>query len=137
MMGEDAEMRLQEQRALQRSLQRNEAAQVVKADIEHSRPKDQLMEAYFEEDPPVASRTMLRVERTFSFLSAFVPKRLADEQIGDALELMAEHLERSTALWPIYRLLMVTVFWVLVNALRDRVATMLSGPIDRKKTPGE
>jgi hypothetical protein len=81
--------------------------------------------------------TMCRVNRTFRFVSALVPKRLADEQIGDALELMAEHLKRSSARWPIYWRLAVTIFWLLVNALRDHFVAMLAGPMARKRTPGE
>ena len=84
-----------------------------------------------------AQRTMLHVERIFQVVSIFVPKKMNTMEIGDALELMAERLKRSPARWPIYQLLAVTVFWVLVNAIRDRVAILLSGPAHRKNTPGE
>jgi hypothetical protein len=80
---------------------------------------------------------MLRVECTFRFLSAFVPKRQSDEEIGEALEVIGKQLERSPARLPVYRLVAITVFWVLVNAIRYRVATLLAGPVARKRTLGE
>lgn len=77
------------------------------------------------------------IEWTFRFVSILVPKRLADEEIGDALEVIAEQLECSPARWPVYRLVAITLFWLLVNAIRYRPATPLAGPVGRKRTPGE
>ncbi|WP_437329999.1 hypothetical protein [Sorangium sp. So ce381] len=65
-----------------------------------------------------AQRAMLHVNWVFGFVTLFVPKRLVDEEIGDALELMAKHFRYSRLLWPIYVKLASTVFWMAINAIR-------------------
>jgi hypothetical protein len=65
-----------------------------------------------------AERTMRHVDRAFRFVSMLVPKRIGDEEIGDSVELMAEHFKHSTQSLPVYLMLATTVFWVVVNTVR-------------------
>ena len=68
-------------------------------------------------------RTMLRVDETFRFISRLMPKRVSDEEIGDALELIAEQLQRSTTCWPVCWIVATTLFWLVVNTARYLVST--------------
>ncbi|MGK4001117.1 hypothetical protein WMF31_00730 [Sorangium sp. So ce1036] len=65
----------------------------------------------------VAERSMLRVECAFRFVALFLPKRLVDEEIGDAVEEISLQLQRSPARWPVYLKIVTTVFWVMVHAI--------------------
>jgi hypothetical protein len=61
-------------------------------------------------------RARLIAERTFSALEAFLPRRIRNEEIGDALEYInAPGRSRSA----IYTKTASTVFWVAANAARE------------------
>lgn len=85
-----------------------------------------------------AQRTMLHVDRTFRFVSLLVPKRLANEEIGDALEVITEHFKRSPKRWPVYLKLVTTIFWIAVNTIRYLLASLKGSKAEgTKKTSGE
>ncbi|WP_437982942.1 hypothetical protein [Sorangium sp. So ce117] len=64
-----------------------------------------------------AQSAIILIERTFAVVSVCVPKRIADEEIGDACEIVVEHFKRSSALWPAYWKLVTVVLWVMVNTI--------------------
>ncbi|WP_438005059.1 hypothetical protein WME89_40945 [Sorangium sp. So ce321] len=64
-----------------------------------------------------AQRVMLSIEYVASVLVLCMPKRIVDEEIGDACEVIVEHFRRSPAPSPVYVKLVTTVFWVLIHAI--------------------
>ncbi|WP_437982941.1 hypothetical protein [Sorangium sp. So ce117] len=64
-----------------------------------------------------AQRAMLLVERVVGVVALCVPRRIVNEEIGDACEVIAEHFRRSSALWPAYVKLVTTVFWIVAHAI--------------------
>lgn len=67
---------------------------------------------------PANKRTHARTVavRILGGIAAFVPKRLRNEEIGDALEYLAA---ADCPRWAIYVKLISTLFWVGVNAIRE------------------
>lgn len=61
----------------------------------------------------------IRGARTvFSALALILPTRIADEEIGDALELINRLSREGRPLWQIYLETVTTVFWVSIDAIR-------------------
>lgn len=63
-----------------------------------------------------------RADVVLDTLRIFVPRRLADEEIGDAFELIVEKDLRG---WRLWGKVASTVFWVLVNGVRECVAAIV------------
>jgi hypothetical protein len=74
------------------------------------------------EQQVAAQRTMLHVDRAFRFLELILPRRISSEEIGDALEVMAEHFKRSPARWPAYVKLVTTIIFIVINTVRYFIA---------------
>lgn len=58
-------------------------------------------------------------QSTLTFLSLLLPKRLANEDIGDALETMRALACQGCSSWQIVLKTVTTAFWVSLNALRE------------------
>lgn len=65
-----------------------------------------------------AARTLQRVRRALGFIELLIPKRVADEELGDAMEIIVRLVEQSRPAWQIYFKLASTILWVLLNAFR-------------------
>lgn len=66
-----------------------------------------------------------RVSKAFEFIDLLLPKRLADEEIGDALELMNRLVQEGRPRWQIYVKGASAVFFVLLNWLREVTSSLL------------
>lgn len=62
----------------------------------------------------------------FGAIDALVPKRIADEEIGDALEQIAQFVKDGRPPWQVYAKFATSAFWVLVHALGD-ISSLLRG----------
>jgi hypothetical protein len=59
------------------------------------------------------------IERAFSWFSAFVPVRIANEELGDALEQIHAHVKAGCpALW-VYVYGVMSIFWITIHAVVD------------------
>jgi hypothetical protein len=52
------------------------------------------------------------------FVERLVPQWIADEEFGDASEVIAQMIEQQRPRWQVYLKVMTTIFWVFVNAFR-------------------
>ncbi|HVF58250.1 MAG TPA: hypothetical protein VNJ70_00315 [Thermoanaerobaculia bacterium] len=52
-------------------------------------------------------------------LSLFVPPRLAEEEIGDAIERVRDLVRLGRPRWHVWLKVATTVFWVCLNSLRE------------------
>lgn len=68
------------------------------------------------QDFPVARR----VEQVFSWLATLVPKRIWNEDVGDALEVIAAMERAGCSTVKIWSKILATFFWALYAALRGR-----------------
>jgi hypothetical protein len=62
---------------------------------------------------------LTRAERVFDLLAIAVPKRIRGEEVGDALEDIGRRLRARQPNWKIYAQVFFTLFWVLLNSLRE------------------
>ena len=75
------------------------------------------------------TRALSRSNRAFDLLELFVPKRVAAEEIGDAMESISSLIRQSRPNWQIYVKLIFTIFWVLVHAVHQ----VIKGPAKSPK----
>lgn len=75
-----------------------------------------------------ATRALRAASHVFALVEIIVPKRVASEEIGDALEVIARLLIEQRPVWQIYVKLVATVFWILAHAVRD----VVKGPAGQK-----
>lgn len=74
---------------------------------------------------PAGTRTVARAEQSLDLLSALVPRRIANEEIGDALEVIQGMAKARRPRWFIALKVATTFFWVGVHTLlhcAERVA---------------
>jgi hypothetical protein len=57
-------------------------------------------------------------------LSLFVPRRLAEEEIGDALERVQYLARLGRPRWQIWLKVATSVFWVCLNSLREIISAV-------------
>ncbi len=84
-----------------------------------------------------AERAARRAERSFNTLSSFLPKRLCNEEIGDALEDITRRVREGQPVWQLYAKMLSTWVWVLWHGLWDFVGHMtraLTGQGESKDT---
>jgi hypothetical protein len=67
------------------------------------------------------AQSLQRAERAFDALSALVPKRICNEEIGDALEDIHRMVAAKRPRWMISVKITSTFFWVLTHALWDYI----------------
>ena len=66
-----------------------------------------------------------KVQKGFSIIELLVPKRLADEQIGDALEVIHRLARAGRPKWQIYLKAASAMFFVLLNTIREVSSSLL------------
>jgi hypothetical protein len=71
------------------------------------------------------TRAAARVTRVFNFIELLVPRRLADEEIGDAMELIDRLALAGCPRWQIYLKAASAVLFVLLNAVREVSSSVL------------
>ena len=74
----------------------------------------------------VAVALIPRIPLALLLVEALVPRRIADEEIGDALERIEKFRREGRPRWCITLVVASTVFWVVVHAIRDVGARMRS-----------
>jgi hypothetical protein len=82
-----------------------------------------------------AQRTRMRARatRALDFVGLLVPKRIADEELGDAAEYIDGMIEQGRPRWQVYLKLVSTVLWVLFNAYRASGRRAVAKKTRRKK----
>jgi hypothetical protein len=66
--------------------------------------------------PPEPPSVVVRAQRTFDVLCTYVPARIANEQVGDALELIHEMVREGAPKWKVRAKVASTTFWVLAHS---------------------
>lgn len=72
-----------------------------------------------------AQRIPRSVRRLFEFLDLLLPKRLREEELPDAYEVIHSLLITEAPHWKIYTKTLSTMVWCLLNAVGYVVATIL------------
>jgi hypothetical protein len=67
----------------------------------------------------------IQPERAFDWLSLAVPKRIAQEDIGDALELIGNLRTDGASPWMIWLKVISTFCWVAMNSVREVTSALL------------
>ena len=62
-------------------------------------------------------QTLVRATRALEWVELLTPRQIADEQVGDALEVIHRLVAMGRPSWHIYLKVAATIFWVLYNAL--------------------
>jgi hypothetical protein len=65
--------------------------------------------------PPEPPSAVVRARHTLDVLGAYVPERIANEQIGDALELIHKLVLAGAPKWKVRAQVASTTFWVLAH----------------------
>lgn len=60
-----------------------------------------------------------RPRQALEFVSLLVPRRIAEEEIGDALEQIHRLSCLGRPRWQLWLKVMTTLFWVLINSIRE------------------
>lgn len=68
-------------------------------------------------------KPLARASRALGLIELLVPKRIADEEIGDAMEVIVRMVDHGQPAWRVYLKVASTVFWVLLHTVGvgDRV----------------
>lgn len=64
------------------------------------------------------ARALTFASRALGFVELLVPKRIANEELGDAAETILRLVEQRRPQWQVYLKVVTTIFWVLFNAFR-------------------
>jgi hypothetical protein len=65
-----------------------------------------------------------RAEKAFALLEAIFPKRICNEEIGDAMEVIHKLVAAKHPKWMIYAKVASTFFWVSTHAVLDYIITV-------------
>jgi hypothetical protein len=88
---------------------------------------------------PAGPRTVETATYLLDIVSALVPKRISNEEIGDALEIICSMQKAGRPKWLVYLKVVTTFWWVILHTLlhyAERMAGILSlsaGKSDDKK----
>jgi hypothetical protein len=82
--------------------------------------------------PSSRPTSLERAARVFATLLAFVPRRIADEEVGDALEVISTFEFQG---WRLWLKVVSTIFWVLVNAVREGASATLGKSLNFQRRP--
>jgi hypothetical protein len=96
--------------------------EVLKADSKAQKMKKPTRASFLR---PAGLRTQEQATYFLDLLSALVPKRIATEEIGDALELIDKMVKAKRPKWFVYLKVTTTFFWVGAHTLlhyAERVA---------------
>ncbi|NPC70034.1 hypothetical protein HPP05_09795 [Corallococcus exiguus] len=75
-------------------------------------------------------RSIERSRTTLNILSALVPKRVSNEEIGDALEFIARMEKERRSKWLVHLKVATTWFWVTIHTFlhyAERIASIFKG----------
>jgi hypothetical protein len=64
------------------------------------------------------AQALARANRALGVVELLVPKRIANEELGDAMEHVCSMVERGAPRWHVYFKVLTTIFWVLLHAFR-------------------
>ncbi|PTL79635.1 hypothetical protein [Vitiosangium sp. GDMCC 1.1324] len=62
---------------------------------------------------------VLRVERFLDFVSGWLEPRVANEELGDALERIHEMAEARAPAWVLYAMAGVSTFWAVTHSVQE------------------
>lgn len=68
--------------------------------------------------------TLARVQRSFSWFATLAPRRVWQEETGDALETIAAMQVAGCSAFKIRLKVWSTILWVLLNGLRETIAAL-------------
>lgn len=71
------------------------------------------------------SSTQKRAFWLLEAISLLVPRRISDEEIGDALELVGQLSQDKRPAWQIYLKVASTIFWVGLSAIREVTSSLM------------
>lgn len=83
--------------------------------------------------PPPPPPEVLRAQRTFDRLEAWLPERINNEQVGDALETVHAMVLRGEPRWKVSVHVASTAFWVLAHTALE-LSLRLAGKVVRLAT---
>jgi hypothetical protein len=101
------------------------SADEVTGVIEHFRPKMVVLSACQSTEQtaiPQDNRPVpvpRRTNRAFDTVQRVVPMRIANEEFGDAMEVIYGMIQQRRPSWRIYLKITFTVFWILAHALYE------------------
>lgn len=81
-----------------------------------------------------ASSPLVNFDRWTIVLELVLPKRVLGEELGDARELVIRYLANGGGPWGVRVKLVTTVFWLLVNSVREVTSALFAKAGDRKKS---
>ena len=79
-----------------------------------------------------SAQTLVRASRVFALVERLVPQHVADEEIGDAMEVIGQMVEQECSPQRIQAYVAATVAWLLINGLRDRWSRRAGAPSARR-----
>jgi len=83
--------------------------------------------------PPPPPPEVLRARRTFDRLGSWLPQRIDNEQVGDALETVHAMVLRGEPRWKVRVHVASTAFWVLAHTALE-LSLRLAGKVVRLAT---
>jgi hypothetical protein len=83
--------------------------------------------------PPPAPAEVVRAQRTFDRLGAWLPRRINNEQMGDALESIHAMVLRGEPAWKVRLRVASAAFWVLAHTALE-LSLRLAGEVVRVAT---
>lgn len=83
--------------------------------------------------PPPAPAEVVRAQRTFDRLGAWLPQRINNEQMGDALESIHALVLRGAPAWKVRLRVGSAAFWVLAHTALE-LSRRLAGEVLRVAT---
>jgi len=83
--------------------------------------------------PPPPPPEVLRAQRTFDRLGSWLPARIDNEQVGDALETVHAMVLRGEPRWKVHVHVASTAFWVLAHTALE-LSLRLAGKVVRLAT---
>jgi hypothetical protein len=84
--------------------------------------------------PPAPPPVFVRAQRTFDVLGPYLPSRIANEQIGDALESIHEMVRAGAPKWKVQAKVARTLFWLLAHTGLE-LALGIAGAVKKALRP--
>jgi len=86
---------------------------------------------------PAKPRALAPAERSLDLLAILVPSRIANEEIGDALEIIHAMARDQRPAWAIYLRVARTFFWVGMHTVQHHVVGWLIGIVKIATSQGD
>jgi hypothetical protein len=71
------------------------------------------------------ARSLRAVDTVFTLISAVLPSRICRDEIGDAMEMINRYVQEGRSPWIVRLKVVTTIFWLLVNTVREVAASFL------------